>query len=126
MSDTDDATLDAALAELVQGERAARPRPDGALTERVLADAAGIAAARSAQARPARDGRRNRGWRGLAALLPRPAALAACGLACLILGMGLGYLGGGSEPDGMAAASGIETMLLAALGPGDALGEFPL
>ena len=126
MRDTDEAALEQALADLAEAERAARPRPGAGLTERVLADAAGIAATRAAGAATGRDGARGRGWRALAALLPRPAGLAACGLACLILGIGLGYLSAAPETGGVPAGGGIEAMLLAALGPGDAPGEFPL
>ena len=116
MRDTGERELDAALDELVQAERAQCPAPSAALTARVLADAAAVTP-RPAEAVP-RSRRRPRFWPAGFAL---PATVAAWGLACLLIGIGIGY----GTTDTAGAATALDEAVFAGLDAG-AVPDFPL
>lgn len=122
MTDRWEEVLDGALADLARAEESARPRPGPALTARVLADAAAACpAAPAAPGAGAAPAPARRGWRALwPAALPGPALLAGAALACLSLGVGLGYITGGAETE--AAFAAFDGRLLAV----GAVSDFPL
>lgn len=99
MSEKVPTDLDAALAALARAEQSARPAVSADLRARVLADAAEVAAEKSARERPAVDSPRAGnsragpfGWlRGLD--LWAGAAVAGA-LLCLAIGLGVGYEAG--------------------------------
>jgi hypothetical protein len=107
MTDKAPFDLDAALAALEQGERAARPAVSESLQARVLGDAAEVVAARAGARVPAprnpvqRTTARSGGFR-LFGLFDAwsGAAVAAVGL-CLAIGFGVGY---GAGPELLARA----------------------
>lgn len=121
MTDRNRFDLNSAFAALERDERAARPAPSGALTARVLGDAAevasGFASARSKAPATADNARPGGGWVQFFGFADAWAGAAvAAVLLFLVLGFGVGYEAG---PEVMAEAGfGDQDTTLADAGDG--------
>lgn len=115
--------IEAGLIELAGAERAAHPRPGPDLMARVLTDAAAVSAPAVSPGSAPAPSRRRRGWRWpLAGAIGVP-GLAAAGMACVVLGLGLGYALESGMPQPGDALVAFDGLMLAGGGLG---AEFPL
>jgi len=116
--------IEAGLIELAGAERAGHPRPGADLMARVLTDAAAVAAATGRRTTSAPvPARRRWNWRWPMAGAIGVPGLAAAGMACVVLGLGLGYALESGMPEPGDALAAFDGLMLAGGGLG---AEFPL